>query len=325
MRTTCVILAALTIGLSLTAVALENTFGEVGLGYTIDYPSDWVAERTGDYSVRFTGLTWTTASRVAFAIQNVASTAIGGVYNDTDELLDAMRCQLVTGTGDICIYMGEVITVIDTSGRELVGPQIIVEYTYDGDIYKEWLAIVPHGSGDIFYILTYTALQSDYDRYESTVIEMVSTWTIGGTTGSPSISPPTSSTSTSASDIITLLEDTGHLGPYDYAAGSYDKRYYDIVVTTHGYMAIAVLDEAGESISGWIYTPSGVKLVHKPGNYAEIYSDAYEVFPGTYQLKVGQDTMVTESDFAVYVFFSLSPFTVEDLIAVYGPEYRVMP
>jgi len=324
MRRTCVILA-LTIGLSLTAAALENTFGEAGLGYTIDYPSDWAVERTGEYSVRFTGLAWTTASRVAFSIQNVASTAIGGVYNDTDELLDAMRCQLVTGADDICIYVGRPITVVDASGRKLVGPQIIAEYTHEGDIYKEWLAIVPHASGDIFYLLTYTALQDDYDRYEPTVLDMVSTWTIGGTKGSSSESPPTSSTSTGAEDIIILLEDSGHLGPYDYAAGSFDKRYYDVVITTHGYMAIAVLDEEGESISGWIYTPDGVELVHKPGNYAEIYTDAYEVFPGTYELKVGQDTMVTESDFAVYVFFSRSPFTVEDLVAAYGSEYQVMP
>ena len=325
MRRICTILAVLAIGLSLTVVGLENTFGEPGLGYTIEYPSDWVVERPAEYTVRFTGLAWTTASQVAFAIQNVASTAIGGIYHDTGELLDALRCKLVTDAGDICIYVGQPLAVVDASGRKLEGPQIIAQYAHDGDIYKQWLAIIPHGSGDVFYILTYTALKDDYDRYEPIVLDMISTWAIGGTTGSPTTSPPASSTPTGSSSISILLEDSGHLGPYDYAAGSYDKRYCNIVVTTHGYMAIAVLDEEGESISGWIYTPGGIELMHKPGNYAEIYTDAYEVFPGTYELKVGQDTMVTESDFAVYVFFSRSPFTVEDLIAAYGPEYQVMP
>jgi hypothetical protein len=316
----CLLLA---LAASFAGFALENTFSEEGFGYTIEYPGDWIVERPSDYTVRFTGVAWTTASRVAFAIQNVASSAIGGIYDTVEELLDELKCQLVTGADDICIYIGEPITAVDTSGVTLVGPQLLVEYEYEGDVYKEWLAIVPHASGDVFFLATFDGLRDDYDRYEPTVLDMLSTWAISGTAGESGTGTPTPTTG--SGDIQVLLEDSGHLGPYDYAAGSFDKRYYDVVVTTHGYLAIAVIDEAGESISGWIYTPSGVELMHKPGNYAEIYTDAYEVFPGSYELKVGQDTMVTESDFAVYVFFSTSLFTVEDLIAEFGSEYQVMP
>ena len=310
---------------SMAASGLENTFGEPGLGYTIDYPSDWVAERPSEFTVRFTGVAWSPASQVVFAIQNLASTSIGGEYADVGELLDAMKCQLVSGASDICIYDGELITVVDASGRELVGPQIIAEYEYDGDIYKEWLAIVPHASGDIFYLLTYTALQDDYDRFEPMVLDMLSTWTIGGTATTPSSSASTSLSTTTSSDIVVLFEDSGRLGPYDYAADAYDKRIYTVSAPSQGYMAIAVIDEAGESISGWVFTVAGAELMHKPGNFAEIYTDAYQVTAGSYILKVGQDTMITESDFAVYVFFSTTPFTVEDLIAAYGSEYQVMP
>jgi hypothetical protein len=316
------LIAFILIGLSGVVVGLENTFGEAALGYTIDYPANWVVERPSDFTVRFGGATGP-ASRVAFAIQNVASTSIGGQYASVGELLDALKCQLVSGAEDICLYTGESITVVDASGRTLVGPQIVAEYAYDGGVYKEWLAVVPHSSGNVFYVLTYTAPQDDYDRFEPTALEMVSTWTIGGTpTGS---TPPPTSSPTSPGRIIVLLEDRGHVGPYDYGAGSYDKRFYDVVITTRGYLAIAVVDEAGESISGWVYTPAGAELVHKPGNFAEIYTDAYEVFPGTYQIKVGQDTMVTESDFALYVYFSSSPFGIGDLEAAFGSRYRTMP
>ena len=309
------------IGLSLVGMALENSFGETMLGYTIDYPAGWVVERPSDYTVRFTGAAGSSASRVTFVIQNVASTAIGGAFEDTSALLDDLKCQLVRGTDDICIYTGDPITVVDTSERTLVGPQVVAEYVYDGEVYREWLAIVPHGSGNVFYVLTYTALQNDYDRFEPTVLDMILTWTIGRTTDA---SPPSSS-SISSGQIVVLLQDSGHIGPYDYAAGAYDKRFYDVVITAPGYLAIAVIDEAGESISGWVYTPAGVELVHKPGNYTEIYTSSYAVFPGTYQIKVGQDTRVTESDFALYVYFDTSPFTVDDLEAAFGSRYRTMP
>lgn len=320
-RRTGMLLAFLILGISVAAFGLDNTFSEPGFGYTIEYPSDWVVERPADYTVRFTGVAWTVASQVAFTVQNVASGSIGGIYDTVDELLNDLKCQLVAGEGDVCIYVGEPITIVDTSGVELIGSQIVAEYEYGGEIYKEWIAVVPHGSGDIFYIASYNGPRDTYDRYEPTVLDMIATWTITGATGGTGTLPPT----TGAGDIIVLLEDSGHIGPYNYAADTYDKRYYDIVVTTHGYLAIAVIDEAGESISGWIYTPAGVELMQKPGNYAEIYTDAYEVFPGTYELKVGQDTMVTESDFAVTVYFSTSEFTIDDLVAAFGSKYQVMP
>jgi len=319
------LLVLLIAGISFTALGLEHTFEGASLGYTIDYPSGWIVERPGDYTVRFTGSSWIPASRAAFTIQNAASTAIGGDYSDTGTLLADLKCQLVAGSGDICLYAGKDLVVADAAGRQLVGPQIIAEYAYAGDIYREWVAIVPHSTGEIFYVLRYIALASDYDRFEPTVLDMLSTWTIGEPAGDSATQTPGMPPSGGPSEITILLEDSGHLGPYDYAAGSYDKRYYDVAVTTHGYMAIAVIDEAGESISGWIYAPDGRELIHKPGNYTEIYTAAYEVFPGSYELKVGQDTMITESDFSVYVFFSRSPFTVEDLIAAYGPDEQVMP
>lgn len=304
------------------SLGLENTFSQPGFGYTIDYPGDWVAERPTDYTVRFTGRRGTPAARVAFSIQNVASTAIGGRFDGPTALLDDLKCQLVISATDICIHPGPPFTVLDTSGTGLTGPQIIAEYRSGDDVYKKWIAVVPHSSGDVFYVAMYTALRSDYDRFKPAVDAMVATWTIGGTGATPDEGkPPTPG----SPRIVVLLHQTGHIGPYDYVAEAYDKRYYQVVVTEPGYLALAVIDEEGESISGWLYTPAGVELLKKPGNFREIYTNAYEVPPGTYTLKVGQDTMVTESDFEVYVFFSTAPFTVEDLIVTFGPKYQVLP
>jgi hypothetical protein len=320
-RNGALVVVAMLVGFCVVAAGLENTFGEAGLGYTIQYPADWVVEYLSDYTVRFGGAEGTPAARVSFTIQNVASSAIGGIFTDTSALLDDLKCQLVTGAGDICIYIGDLIPVVDASGRTLIGPQIVAEYAYDGDVYREWLAVVPHGSGDVFYVLAFTAPQSDYDRFEPTALEMLSTWTVGGILD-VSVTPLTP---TGAGQIVVLLQDAGHIGPYDYTADAYDKRFYDVAITSSGYLAIAVVDEAGESVSGWVYTPSGIELMHKPGSFAEIYTDAYEVGPGMYEIKVGQDTMVTESDFELIVYFSTAPFTVDDLEAAFGSRYRTMP
>ena len=42
-------------------------------------------------------------------------------------------------------------------------------------------------------------------------------------------------------------------------------------------------------------------------------------------MKVGQDHMATESDFEMYVHFSLTPFTLDDLAARFGLRVRVLP
>ncbi len=207
------------VGVSVSAVGLENTFAQPGFGYTIDYPANWVAERPADYTVRFTGRTGTPAARVVFSIQNVASTAIGGRFTDPSALLDNLKCQLATSAPDICIYQGPPFTLVDVSGGGLSGPQIIVEYKSKDDIYKKGIAVVPHSSGDVFYVAMYTTLRGDYERFKSIVDDMVATWRIGGTGGAQD--EGTETTSPGSHPIVILLHQSGHIGPYDYAAGAH--------------------------------------------------------------------------------------------------------
>ena len=183
LRNGCLLIALILVGCSVVGVGLANTFGEAALGYSIDYPADWVADRPSEFTARFTGAAETPAANVTFTIQNAAATSIGGPYASVEELLDNLKCQLVTGAEDICLYMGSQISLVDLAGQQLVGPQVIAEYVYDGALYKDWVAIVPHGSGDIFYVLSFTALQDDYDQFEPVVLEMLTTWAIVGADG----------------------------------------------------------------------------------------------------------------------------------------------
>jgi hypothetical protein len=296
-----------------------ETFSDAGLGYSIGIPTGWATSRPDDYSVRFGG-----PDGVYVKIQNVASAAIGGTYADVESLAANLRCQLASGAESICIYAGGTFDVYDADGVHLASTQFLAEYIYQGIAVKEWYAVVGHNSGSIFYVLSYTASRDAYPIYEPDVVAMVQAWIVSGASTSGPATPGATSP-TSATDIAVIVRDSGHIGPYHYAESAYDKRYYEFTVSASGYVALCVVDEAGEAITGWIFAADGTEVTQKPGNYADVYTSSYVVASGTYTVKVGQDNMVTESDFEMYVYFSLTPFTIDDLVARFGPRIRVLP
>ncbi len=312
----------LTVVLLVAAAAAGALAGEVfsdaALGYSITVPYGWAVTRPDDYSVRFGG-----PDGVYAKIQNVASAAIGGTFTDVGALIANLKCQLVARASDICIYSGGGLAVYDADSVHLASAEFLAEYTYDGTRAREWYAVVEHASGDIFYVLSYSAASAVYTTHEPVVIDMVRSWVVGGaSTSGPATADTTSQTG--VADIVVILQDRGHIGPYHFEESAYDKRYYEFTVSS-GYVALCVVDQAGESITGWIFAADGTQVTVKPGNYADVYTTSYPIAAGTYTVKVGQDNMVTESDFEMYVYFSLAPFTIDDLVARYGPRVRVLP
>jgi hypothetical protein len=307
------------VGMLCAAGWADQVFSDAALGYSMEYPFGWSLSQPDDYSVRFGG-----PDAVYVKIQNVASAAIGGNYADVESLATNLKCQLVTQPDNICIYSGGALAVYDADGVRLASTEFIAEYTYNGVPFREWYAVVEHGSGSILYVLSYTASRDVYSIYEPDVVAMVRTWTIGGAgTSGPATSGP--ATSAGSADITVVLEDSGHIGPYHYAESAYDKRTYEFTVSASGYVALCVVDQTGEAITGWIFAADGTQVTTKPGNYADVYTSSYAVGPGTYTVKVGQDNMVTESDFQMQVYFSLTPFTIDDLVARFGPRIRALP
>ena len=314
-RNWSVLVAALAItGVISTFGCVGETFSDVHLGYSIDAPSGWDVSQPDANTVRIGG-----PAGVYFKIQNVASTAIGGNYGDVDALLANVKCQLVSGADTISIYAAGNFDVYDVDGVHLVGRQFLTDYTYAGTSVREWYGIVEHASGSIFYVLSYTAVSEAYAVYEQDVIESLRTWIVSGASGNTSSSGP------AGSDIVVFLEDSGHVGPYDYANDAYDKRTYELTISDPGYVALCVVDQAGEAITGWIFAADGTQVTFKPGNFADVYTNSTPVSPGMYTVKIGQDNMTTESDFLLQMYFSLRPFTIDDLVTRFGPRVRVLP
>ncbi len=295
-----------------------ETFSDTRLGYSIEIPTGWDASRPDDNSVRFGG-----PAGAHLEIQNILSAESGGNYADVDALLSNLKCQLAATADSISIYGAGDFDVYDVDGVHLNGRQFLTDYTYGGTSVREWYGVVAHASGSVFYVASYTADAQAYTAYEQAVIASLRTWTISGAAGATGAETP--ETPAGPADIYVLLEDQGHIGPYHYAEDTYDKRLYEFTVSASGYVALCVVDEAGGSITGWIFAADGTEVTRKPGNYADVYTSSYPIPPGTYTVKVGQDNMATESDFFVQVYFSLAPFTIDDLVARFGPRVRVLP
>ncbi len=299
-----------------------QVFRDASLGYSIEGPAGWTLTRPDAASIRFEG-----PAGAALKIQNVLSAARGGAYGDLDDLVAGLKCQLATGADMICLYAGGAFHVDDADGALLDGRQFVADYTFGEASVREWYGIVERAPGDVFYILTYTAPMDSYAAHEPSAVAAVGTWTVAGASGAlpPGGSETTGTTPAVAGDIYVVLQDRGHIGPYDYAKSAYDKRLYEFTVSAAGYVALCVVDQAGEAITGWIFAADGTEITRKPGNVADVYTSAYPVAPGTYTVKVGQDHMATESDFEMVVYFGLSPFTIDDLAARFGPRVRVLP
>ena len=72
------------------------------------------------------------------------------------------------------------------------------------------------------------------------------------------------------------------------------------------------------------YNSAGEEVTGKAITAASIYGGTSEVLSGSYIFEVGPGKFLDDSDFHLYVVFSQSEFTEEDLVAQFGDPYQVL-
>jgi len=160
-----------------TSSALGNTFQDEKLGYSIDYPSDWAAEKPSDYAATFSGKTGTPAYYVTVSIQNLASKAGRGKYWNVESVIGDFKNQLRSGSADAVIFEETEFTH-QNGMKQLKGKQFKAEYTIKGQRVKQWLIVIPHSNLEIFYAWSYTAPAEIYDTFTPIAQTMLDSWTI---------------------------------------------------------------------------------------------------------------------------------------------------
>ncbi|OPY71536.1 MAG: hypothetical protein A4E63_01492 [Syntrophorhabdus sp. PtaU1.Bin050] len=158
-------------------VALDKVYQEQGAGYSIRYPGDWIHYVQAGHTVVFIGKKEGDSHLPTVTIKNVFSTKVeGGIYKDVDAVIQDFESQLKT-TKEPNIY-GPMTFFYKKNNLVLEGKQIVSEYVWKGEKYRQWVIVVPHSGGQVFHVWSYTSPANRYESYRAVAKAMLDSWTI---------------------------------------------------------------------------------------------------------------------------------------------------
>lgn len=154
-----------------------HEFSDPRLGYAIAYAPSWIVERPSPESVMFSGDVGTDAFYVTVSIQNVAPPNAGSPVQAASQILDEIRKQVAAGAQD-AVFERVGPYVYQRDGVMLLGRELTVSYSLDGERFKQWTLIVPRPEGQVAYLWSYRAPAASFDRFMSIAETMLRSWTI---------------------------------------------------------------------------------------------------------------------------------------------------
>lgn len=161
------------------AAALTNEFAEAAAGYSMKYPADWTYEKQGEGwdTIVFSGKRGTDAYRATVNIQNILTKANGGKYATATELMESLKTQFKQGE-DAKIVDEQPLSYTTKQGETIEGSQVLAEYVFNGEQFKQWQIVIPRPDGKYFHAIAYTAPADLFNTYISTARAMINTWTM---------------------------------------------------------------------------------------------------------------------------------------------------
>lgn len=281
--------------------------------YCIRYPANWIVRQENEYTYIFSGPEGTPTFYTTVTVASFASSALGGRYANTAELIQAYKCDMVTRAAWVCI----------DSTDYPDGDGYLAEFFYQGERFRQWRVARASRDGKILHSWAYTAPADLFAIYKNIAEAMLQAWTVDGASSSQGPG--------STGNIIVIFEardrirrlSTGNSSS-DLSLGRCHSITYSVNITKPGYVAFSLVIERGPWIRADLYDPMGKRVTFRPGNVADVYTSAYAVTPGTYTVKVAPELFDSESDFVIQVYFSATKFTADDLVTLFGPRNRYL-
>jgi hypothetical protein len=155
-----------------------QTFSDVNLGYSIQYPQDWTMEKPDSVTVLFSGPKEKDLFDVTINIQNLTSVNRGGKYTDNNDVVKDLKNQIKSMDKNATFSDVSDITFTRSDGMELTAKSFATKFVRQGKNFAIMQIVVPHGDSLTFHSLGYTAPVEKFDKNLELIQSILETWQI---------------------------------------------------------------------------------------------------------------------------------------------------
>jgi hypothetical protein len=155
-----------------------KTFSDSNLGYSIQYPKDWTAEKKDSVTALFSGPKEKKMDDVTINIQNLLSVNRGGKYANIDDVVNDLMSQVKNMDKHATFSKIADITFPRADGTDLPSKTFSMIFTNQGKKFGIMQIIVPHGDDLTFHSMGYTAPFDKFEKNLDLVKPILETWII---------------------------------------------------------------------------------------------------------------------------------------------------
>jgi hypothetical protein len=155
-----------------------QTFSDPALGYAIQYPEDWTAEKKDAAAVLFSGPKKEDKLDVTLYIRNIASSSRGGNFSDANDIVKDLKNQAKSMDKNATFSDITDIAFKRSDGMELTAKSFAIKVVNQGKKFVLMQVIVPHGDNLTFHRFEFMAPNDKFDKYLDTVKSILETWQI---------------------------------------------------------------------------------------------------------------------------------------------------
>jgi hypothetical protein len=153
------------------------SFSDPELGYSVNYPREWATSRPTTYSFLLNGRPGTAEDGVSVSIQNVRPPSAGTPGEAAETVYGNLKRQL-EDTSLRTVYLGETVWVYDKGGLRVEGLQFLVEYTVQGERFRQTTIVLPRPDAPLAHVWSYQAPVKAFQTYWPMVEPVLKSWTL---------------------------------------------------------------------------------------------------------------------------------------------------
>lgn len=146
--------------------------------YSIHYPENWMVDDSELGTVIISGKKDTREYFTTINIQTILSKKLGGEYGSVNDIVTDIKKQIRDESPTVTYLLDHDYELTTTGGEKLRGYEMILIYSYQGQIIEQWQIVLPRNNANIFYTWAYTAPIEEYGQVLPIAKAINQTWKI---------------------------------------------------------------------------------------------------------------------------------------------------